>query len=85
MLDLGKATADYLNTVGSDGSKKLFMWLDKGAYEGYPDGKKDNAHLQQAGAKAFAGLLAGLIRSYERDDKLDKVKAELAQNMFVAL
>ena len=50
-----------------------------------PDGKKDNAHLQQAGAKAFAGLLAGLIRSYERDDKLDKVKAELAQNMFVAL
>ena len=47
--------------------------------------KKDNAHLQQAGAKAFAGLLAGLIRSYERDDKLDKVKAELAQNMFVAL
>ena len=31
------------------------------------------------------GLLAGLIRSYERDDKLDKVKAELAKNMFVAL
>ena len=28
--------------------------------------------------KAFAGLLAGLIRSYDRDDKLDKVKAELA-------
>lgn len=61
VLDLGKATADYLNTVGSDGSKKLFMWLDQGAYEGYPDGKKDNAHLQQAGAKAFAGLLAGLF------------------------
>ena len=54
-------------------------------HEYRPDGKQDNAHLQQAGAKAFAGLLAGLIRSYERDDKLDKVKAELAQNMFVAL
>ena len=34
VLDLGKATADYLNTVGSEGSKKLFMWLDQGAYEG---------------------------------------------------
>ena len=78
VIDLGKATADYLNTVGDEGSKKLFMWLEKGAYEGYPDGKQDNAHLQQAGAKAFAGLLAGLIRSYDRDDKLDKVKAELA-------
>ncbi len=78
VLDLGNATADYLNTVGDDGSKKLFMWLEKGAYEGYPDGKQDNAHLQQAGAKAFAGLLAGLIRSYDRDDKLDKVKAQLA-------
>ena len=77
VLDLGKATADYLNTVGDEGSKKLFMWLEKGAYEGYPDGNTDNAHLQQAGAKAFSGLLVDLIRSYDHDDKLDKIKKYL--------
>ena len=53
------------------------MWLEKGAYEGYPDGKTDNAHLQQAGAKAFSGLLVDLIRSYDHDDKLDKIKKYL--------
>lgn len=74
VLDLGKKTADYLNAIGSEEAKKLFMWLEPGVYEAYPDGKQDNVHLKQAGAAAFAGLLAELIRAYERDGRLDKIK-----------
>lgn len=81
VLDLGKATADYLNTVGPEESKKLFLWLEAGAYPDgpYAEGSKDNAHLQNRGAEAFAGLLAGLIKSYDRDDRLDRIKVWLKE------
>ncbi len=84
VLDLGKATADYLNTVGSDGSKKLFMWLIREHMKAIQTEKR-TMHIYSRQGKGICRTSCGLIRSYERDDKLDKVKAELAKNMFVAL
>lgn len=64
-LDLAEATRAYCEAIGPEGTKKIFMCLNKGEYPGGPycDGKEDNAHLQYEGAVAFAKLLADLIRS----------------------
>lgn len=75
VLDLGEATAEYLNKVGAEESKKLYMWLEPGAYPDgpYADGKQDNAHLQRRGAECFAGILARLIAASD-DARLNRIK-----------
>lgn len=81
VLDLGKATTDYLNTLEDpEESKKLYLWVEAGLYPGgpYAEGHEDNAHLQRKGAEIFAGLLAGLIREYDKDERLDALKCRLA-------
>ncbi|MBQ8637898.1 MAG: rhamnogalacturonan acetylesterase [Lachnospiraceae bacterium] len=64
-IDLGELTRAYCEALGPEGTRNIFMCLNKGEYPGGPycEGKEDNAHLQYQGALAFAGLLADGIRS----------------------
>ncbi|MCD8325669.1 MAG: rhamnogalacturonan acetylesterase [Lachnospiraceae bacterium] len=79
LLDLGKATTEYCERLGSEECKKLFLWVRPGEYpdSACADGRQDNAHLQLAGARAFAGVLTELIRKYDRDDRLEALKSWL--------
>lgn len=83
LLDLGKATTEYCRSLGSEGCKSIFMWIKPGEYPDGPhkEGKEDNAHLKEKGAIAFAGILAGLIRSYSDDDRLDVLKDNLTDSI----
>lgn len=74
VLDLGKESAEYLNMIGKEKSKELYMWLEAGKYDGYLQGKQDNAHLKEKGAMIYAKLLAKQIQLYDKDDRLDKIK-----------
>ncbi|NLK75866.1 MAG: rhamnogalacturonan acetylesterase [Clostridiales bacterium] len=76
LLDLGKATTEYLDTVGPEESKKLFLWASPGEYpEGkFAEGVEDDTHLHRRGAIAFAGILAKLIKEYDKDNRLDYLK-----------
>ncbi len=80
LLDLGKATTEYCASIGGEACKKLFLWVQPGAYPDSEcaDGKQDNAHLQLAGARAFAGVLTGLVKSYKQDNRLNSLKELLA-------
>lgn len=79
LLDLGKESTAYLNTIGVEESKKLFLWTEKGEYpdSNYANGVNDNTHLQYRGAYIFAGIVTDLIREYKKDDKLDVLKSIL--------
>lgn len=79
LLDLGAATAAYCGKLGPEKTKELFLWVEPGAYPGsvYAAGTQDNAHLQRAGADAFAGLAAQEILNYNKDDRLDFLKKRL--------
>jgi carbohydrate esterase family 12 est12B len=79
LLDLGKATTELCEKTGPEGCKQLFLWVEPGEYPNskHKDGKQDNAHLKVAGARAFAGVLRGLIKAYNQDDRLDFIKAQL--------
>lgn len=80
VLDLGKRSTDYLNRIGSEESKNLYLWLAEGEYpEGaYAAGVSDKAHLQEYGAKVYADMVVQLIAEYNRDGQLDKLKKLIA-------
>lgn len=71
VLDLGKVSADYLNTLGNEKSKELYLHTKKGQYEGaYAEGVEDNTHLSINGARIYAKMVAQLIKENEKLEKL---------------
>jgi lysophospholipase L1-like esterase len=62
LLDLERATAKWLETAGDEPSKKFFMWIEPGTHPKIPDGRKDDTHFVESGAKAVASLAVAQIR-----------------------
>lgn len=62
VIDLCTISKSFIQDLGDEKSKPLFMHLEKGAYKNYADGKIDNTHLQYAGAVAFAEIIANELR-----------------------
>ena len=52
----------WLEAAGDEPSKKFFMWIEPGAHPKIPEGRKDDTHFVEAGAKHVAGLAAAQIR-----------------------
>jgi len=55
-IDLQLKTEDYINALGPEKSKEVYLWVEPGQYERFPDGKRDNTHLTLAGATEYARL-----------------------------
>lgn len=62
LLELERATAGWLRAEGPENSKKFFMWIEPGKYEKLPEGRKDDTHLVETGAKHVAELAIGEMR-----------------------
>lgn len=56
LIDLNEKTAKYVESLGDEQSKKLYMWLAPGQHPKYPDGVKDDTHMQEPGARKVAEL-----------------------------
>lgn len=65
LLDLEKATTQWLQKTGDEPSKKFFVWLAPGAHPKFPEGSRDDTHFVEAGARAVAALAAGEIRAQQ--------------------
>lgn len=70
-IDMNALTHDLVSTMGSEESKKLFMWLPAGKYDYYPNGRVDNTHLCDYGATVIAKIAA---------EELVKVSPELKKH-----
>ena len=62
LIDMYGESRKLVMELGEEKSKSLFMHLEKGAYPAYPDGKQDDAHTREAGARAFARAAAGGLK-----------------------
>lgn len=62
LLDLQRATAEWLQTTGDEPSKQFFMWIAPGKYPKLPKGKEDDTHFVEAGAKHVAELAIAEMR-----------------------
>ncbi|MGV8093905.1 MAG: rhamnogalacturonan acetylesterase [Mangrovibacterium sp.] len=58
VIDLNKLSNTLLLAYGDEPSKKFFNYVEPGVYEAYPDGNKDNTHLNILGARVIAGMVA---------------------------
>lgn len=58
LIDLYTKSRKKMEEAGAVETTKWFMHLAKGEYPSCPEGKVDDTHLKQDGARIFAGLLA---------------------------
>ena len=63
LLDLTAATAKWLAAAGDEPSKPFFMWIAPGTHPKIPDGRKDDTHFTEAGAREVAALAVAQIRA----------------------
>ncbi len=62
LIDLTAKSKQLFNEIGPKNTKKLFLWLEPHENDNFPEGKKDNTHLQEQGAINIASLVVkGII------------------------
>lgn len=62
LVDLNELTGILLAEAGVENSKKLFLHCEPGEHPLFPDGRHDNSHLSETGARAIAKLFADAVR-----------------------
>ncbi|WP_428241282.1 rhamnogalacturonan acetylesterase [Gynuella sp.] len=61
-IDMEKVTHDYFENLGPKDSELRFMHLQPGAHPNYPDGRSDNTHYTEFGAREVAQLVLAELR-----------------------
>jgi lysophospholipase L1-like esterase len=63
LIDLDKISQALLQEWGVERSKLLFLQLAPGQHPNYPQGKEDNTHFSELGAREMAQLVLKEIRT----------------------
>jgi pectinesterase len=58
LLDLERMTREMMVETGPEGSKEFFVIFRPGAVPGHPEGREDNTHFSEAGARRVAAAAA---------------------------
>ncbi|TCO41563.1 lysophospholipase L1-like esterase [Kribbella antiqua] len=75
LVDLSASSRAYLDQIGPEAAKAVFLHVDPGIYPGRPSGTVDDTHFQEYGAIQMARLVATDVA--ELDVPIaDKVEAE---------
>jgi len=61
VIDLTAMSMALWDSLGVEGTKDYFLWLDAGEALGFPDGSADNTHFQAHGAIEVARLVIGAM------------------------
>lgn len=62
LFDMDKITQELYQQFGVENSKLLFLQLKPGEHPNHPDGKEDNTHFSELGARLVAQLVLQEIR-----------------------
>jgi lysophospholipase L1-like esterase len=63
LIDLDEKSKALLQQYGPEDSKILFNYLDAGEHPNYPDGRKDDTHFSELGARKMAEIVLAEIRN----------------------
>ena len=74
LIDLDTKSRELYQQFGKEDSKLLFMQLKPGEHPNYPDGRDDNTHFNELGARLIAQLVLKEIK---------ELNIELTERMFV--
>jgi len=65
LIDLDKKSQELLQQLGPETSKLLFNYLDSNEHPNYPEGKKDDTHFSELGARKMAEIVLGEVRALQ--------------------
>ena len=74
LIDLDKKAQQLYQQMGIETSKLLFNYLEPGQHPNYPEGKKDDTHFNELGARKIAELVLAEIKN---------LKLELAERITI--
>lgn len=63
-IDLNHATKQLVESLGVEGSKRLYMWIPAGVSPACPKGRQDNTHFNVYGARRVAALAVDSIERH---------------------
>ena len=63
LIDMDRKSRELLQQFGPENSKLLFLQLLPGEHPNYPDGKNDNTHFNELGARLMAQLVLKEIKA----------------------
>ncbi len=63
LIDMNVLTAEQIQALGPEASKAMFMHIAPGRYDALPQGRVDDTHYVEAGARATAALAAQALRA----------------------
>ena len=63
LIDMDEKSQALLQQWGPETSKLLFNWLEPGEHPNYPNGRQDNTHFSELGARKMATLVLKEIRN----------------------
>jgi lysophospholipase L1-like esterase len=63
LIDLDTKSRELLQKFGEEQSKLLFLQLAPGEHPNYPDGKADNTHFNELGARLMAQIVLSEIKN----------------------
>ena len=56
LIDMEQESRKLVEQLGPEVSKRLYLWLEPGIYEKFPNGSKDDTHLNEYGATRMAKI-----------------------------
>ncbi|WP_051251469.1 fibronectin type III domain-containing protein [Paenibacillus harenae] len=62
LVDLSTLSVAYYDSIGAQATLSVFLHVEPGIYQAFPNGSADNTHFQEYGAIQIARLLAGGIQ-----------------------
>lgn len=62
LVDLHRLVAAFLEKAGLERSKEFFLHIPPGKFASLPEGKKDDTHLSESGAKHVAELAVAALK-----------------------
>lgn len=78
LIDLDKKSQALYQQLGVETSKLLFVQLKPGEHPHYPDGKEDNTHFSELGARLVAQLVLKDLQGLQTDlnERIYKIPAK---------
>jgi lysophospholipase L1-like esterase len=67
LVDMTRLTRMLFEKLGPEKTTKLFMNLEPGQYEHYPEGRSDNTHLTMQGAESISKVFIDDLVSLDKD------------------
>ncbi len=67
LIDLDKKSQELYQQMGVENSKLLFVQLKPGEHPHYPEGKEDNTHFSELGARLIAQIVLKELKTLHTD------------------